>query len=272
MTYAPDRLPDHQDAVDDQRTVGFLVEQLAVQLVGDRQAEQVGDQRAVERREQRGRHERAELGGVGHVGEHLHHADQRADHAEGRRAVADRAVDLAALVEMHQEIVAVALEIVADEFEIVAVGDIADALGEERLVGLDLFQADRALLAGDFGDAGEFVDQVARGQPAHREGEFRAKRQAVQHRPQRKADHGRRDRSAEDDDDGMFTDEHVKIATQQHHGRDDDEARHEPDARHNIHGRLQRTREPAVRLDSARLAPEPRGNDPTWVPLKRRKG
>jgi hypothetical protein len=62
---------------------------------------------------------------------------------------------------MHQEIVAVALEIVADEFEIVAVGDVADALGEERLVGLDLFQPDRSLLAGDFGDAGDLVDQVA---------------------------------------------------------------------------------------------------------------
>ena len=96
------------------------------------------------------------------------------------RAVADGAVDLAAFVEMHQEIVAVALEIVADEFEVVAVGDVADALGQERLVGLDLFQADRSLLAGDFRDAGEFVDEVARRQPAHGEGEFCAERQAVQ--------------------------------------------------------------------------------------------
>ena len=51
--------------------------------------------------------------------------------------------------------------IVADEFEIVAVGDVADALGEKRLVGLDLFQADRPLLAGDFGDTGQFIDEVA---------------------------------------------------------------------------------------------------------------
>jgi hypothetical protein len=63
---------------------------------------------------------------------------------------------------VHQEIVAVALHIVADEFEIVAVGDVADALGEERLVGLDLFQSDRPLLAGDFRDACQFVDQIAR--------------------------------------------------------------------------------------------------------------
>ncbi len=63
---------------------------------------------------------------------------------------------------MHQEVVAIALQIVADEFEVVAVGDVADALGEKRLVRLDLFQADRSLLAGDFGDAGQFVDQIAR--------------------------------------------------------------------------------------------------------------
>ena len=86
-----------------------------MQLVGDRQTEQVGDRRAIERREQRDRHVGAELGGIGHVGEHLHHADQRADHAEGRRAIADRAIDLLALVEMGEEVVAVALEIVANE-------------------------------------------------------------------------------------------------------------------------------------------------------------
>src|SRR6185437_12942379 len=40
-------IPDHEDAVDDQGAVGFLVEQLAVQLVGKRQTEQVRNQRAV---------------------------------------------------------------------------------------------------------------------------------------------------------------------------------------------------------------------------------
>ena len=144
-----------------------------MQLVGDRQAEQIRDHGAVKRCEQRGRHERAELGRVGHVGEHLHHADQRADHAERRRAVADGAVDFPTLVKMHQKIVAVPLEIVADEFEIVAVGDVADSLGQERLVGLDLFQADRSLLARDLRDPGELVDQIMRSQPAHGEGVFR---------------------------------------------------------------------------------------------------
>jgi hypothetical protein len=164
----------------------------------------LANQGAVQRRQQRGRHERTEFRRVGHVGEHLHHADQGADHAERRRAVADGAVDLAALVEVHQEIVAVAFHIVADEFHVVAVRDVADALGEERLVGLDLFQADRSLLAGDFSDAGEFVDQIARRQPAHGKGEFGAERQAMQHHAQRKADHGRGDRPAENDDHGMF--------------------------------------------------------------------
>ena len=85
---------------------------------------------------------------------------------------------------MHQKIVAIAFEIVADEFEIVAVGDVTNSLGEERLVGFDFFQTDRTLLAGDFGDAGEFVDQIARRQPAHGEGEFRAERQTMQDRAQ----------------------------------------------------------------------------------------
>ncbi len=34
---------------------------------------------------------------------------------------------------------------------VVAVGDEADALGEERIVDLDLFEADRTLLARDLG-------------------------------------------------------------------------------------------------------------------------
>ena len=147
-----------------------------MKLVGERQTEQVRHQRAVQRCQQRGCHERTELGRIGHVGEHLHHADQGADHAEGRRAVADRAVDLAAFVEMHQKVVAIAFQIVADEFEIIAVGDVANALGEERLVGFNLFKSDRSLLARNLGDAGEFVDQVARREPAHGKGEFGAER------------------------------------------------------------------------------------------------
>src|SRR5712671_2182290 len=40
-------IPDHQNSIDDQRAIGFLVEQFAMQLVRDRQAEQVRDQRPV---------------------------------------------------------------------------------------------------------------------------------------------------------------------------------------------------------------------------------
>ena len=74
---------------------------------------------------------------------------------------ADGPIDLAALVEMHEEVVAVALEIVADEFEIVAVSDVADSLGEKRFVGFDFFQTDRTLLACDFGNARQFVHEIA---------------------------------------------------------------------------------------------------------------
>ena len=62
---------------------------------------------------------------------------------------------------MGEEVVAVALEVVADEGVVVAVGDEADALGEERILDFDLFEPDRALLARDFGQAGDLVDQLA---------------------------------------------------------------------------------------------------------------
>jgi hypothetical protein len=78
---------------------------------------------------------------------------------------------------MHQEIVAVALEIVADEFEIVTVGNVANTLGEEWIFGLDLFQADRSLLAGDFGDAGELVNEIARTSADRRPGASSSRQQ-----------------------------------------------------------------------------------------------
>ena len=45
-----------------------------------------------------------------------------------------------------RKLLAVTLKGVTDEFEIVTVGDVADSFGEERLVGIDLFQPDRTLL------------------------------------------------------------------------------------------------------------------------------
>ena len=93
---------------------------------------------------------------------------------------------------MGQEVVAVALQLVADEIGVIAVGDEAHALGEERVVELDLFEADRSGLARDLGEAGDLVDQFARASCAHREGEAHAERQAVQHRSERKTDQRRR--------------------------------------------------------------------------------
>jgi hypothetical protein len=64
---------------------------------------------------------------------------------------------------MGEEVVAVALEIVADELGIIAVGDKANAFGEERILDLDLPQADRPLLARDLGETGDLIDQLALG-------------------------------------------------------------------------------------------------------------
>ena len=94
------------------------------------------------------------------------------------------------------------------------------------------------------GNAGELVNEITGRQPAHRESEFEPERQAMQHHAERKADHRRRDRSTEDDDDGVLADEHLDIATKQHQCRDDNRAGDEAHARHDIHGRLQRVRNP----------------------------
>jgi hypothetical protein len=53
---------------------------------------------------------------------------------------------------MGQEIVAVALEIVANEAGVVTVRDEADALGQERILDLHLLEPDRSGLAGDLGE------------------------------------------------------------------------------------------------------------------------
>jgi len=100
-------------------------------------------------------------------------------------------------------LVTIALEIVADEFKIVAVGDVADALGEDGS-SVSTFSRPTGPAASDFGNAGQFIDEVTRRQPAHRKGEFRSQRQPVQHHAEREPDHGSGDRPAKDDDDGMF--------------------------------------------------------------------
>ena len=62
---------------------------------------------------------------------------------------------------MGQEIVAVALEIVADERGVVAVGDEANSLREKRVFDLDFFQSDRSLFARDFSETGDLVYEFA---------------------------------------------------------------------------------------------------------------
>ena len=243
-----------------------------MQLVGDRQTDQVCDERAVKRRQQGDRHEGTEFRRVRHVREHLHHAEQRADHAERRRAVADGAIDLRPLVQVHQKIVAIALHVVADEFEIVTVGDVADSLGEKRLVGLDLLQADRPLLAGDFRDAGQFVDQIARRKTAHGEGEFCTQRHAVQDRAERKSYQCRRRRAAEDDDDGMDVVEHPEVTAHQDQRRQDDGAGDQAKERSDIHSELRRVRELPAILTGRAAHPERRRRHPTTAPLMTRKG
>ncbi len=89
---------------------------------------------------------------------------------------------------MGEEVIAVAFEIVANEAAVITVGDEADALGEKRILDLDFFQADRPLLAGNFGEAGEFIHQIALAHAAHREGELRPERQTVHDRSEGKAD------------------------------------------------------------------------------------
>ena len=66
---------------------------------------------------------------------------------------------------MGQEVVAVALEVVANEVGVIAVGDEADALGQERIVDLDLLEPDRSRLAGDLGQLRDLVDELALGRP-----------------------------------------------------------------------------------------------------------
>jgi hypothetical protein len=79
-----------------------------------------------------------------------------------------------------------------------------------------------------------------------------------------KPDHGGGDRPAEDDDDGVLADEHMQIAAHQHHHRHDSDAGGEADARHDIHGKLQRVRERPPVLDGAAAQPKPRMTTLRW--------
>ena len=136
---------------------------------------------------------------------------------------------------MGEEVVAVALEIVADEVGVVAVGDEADALGEERVLDLDLLQPDRALLARDLGKAGDLVDQFALADAPHVKANFIAKRQAVKDRGERKPDQRCGERAAENDDEGVDVEEHPEIAAHQDERDEHDDAGDQSKAGCDIH-------------------------------------
>src|SRR5205085_6609718 len=104
------------------------------------------------------------------------------------------------LVKMGEKVVAVALEVVADEIRVIAIRNEADALGKERIFGRDLLQPGRPGRARDLSQAGKLVDQFARTGAAQREREANAERQPVHHRDERKPGEGRGEGAAENED------------------------------------------------------------------------
>ena len=126
---------------------------------------------------------------------------------------------------MGQEVVAVALEIVANEIRVVAVGDEADALGQKWILDIDLFQADRTGLAGNLGNGGDFVDQFVAGSCAasRTHTSCRAACRGKSH-ASGKADERGSECTAENDDEGMRIDEHAEVAAHQDHGDKDGDA------------------------------------------------
>jgi hypothetical protein len=148
------------------------------------------------------------------------------------------AIDLLSFVEMGEKVVAIALEIVANEGRIVAVGDEAHALGQERIFDLHAFEADRALLARDLRQSGKLVDQLALRDAAQGEGISGSERKPVEDRRQRKSDERRRERAAEDDDEGMHVREHAQIAAHHDERAKNRSSGEQAEAGGKIHGRL----------------------------------
>jgi hypothetical protein len=89
---------------------------------------------------------------------------------------------------MREEVVAIALEIVANEGVVVAVRDETDSLGQDRILNFNLFESDWTLLARDLGKAGDLVDQFALSHASQRKCVFGSEWQAVENRRQRETD------------------------------------------------------------------------------------
>ena len=88
-----------QDSIDDQSPSDFLIHQLEMKFVCNRQAKKVGNCGAVKGRQQGDSHEGFQFRWIGHVGEHLHHSDQSPDPAKSRRAISYCAVNLLPFVQ-----------------------------------------------------------------------------------------------------------------------------------------------------------------------------
>src|SRR5262249_14526473 len=181
---------DHQDAIDDQRSIDFFVHEFEMKLVGNREAQQVGDSGAVKGRQQRHSHKWTEFRRVGHVSKHLHHADQGPDHSEGWCPIAYCSIDLLTFVQMCKKIVAVTFEVVANKIAVVTVGNKANTLSKKRIIDFNFFQTDWSRLARNFGKSGQFVHEVALAHTPERKSEFGAEWQPMKNRRQREAYQG----------------------------------------------------------------------------------
>jgi hypothetical protein len=60
----------------------------------------------------------------------------------------------------------------------------------------------------------------------------------------------------------MLADEHMNIAAHEHYQRNDGSAEREPNARHDIHGKLQRVREQPAVLDGGTARPQVAQQEP----------
>ena len=63
------------------------------------------------------------------MAEHLHHAEQRADHPPCWSGITNGAIKLATLLKAHQKIIGIALQRLANELAVITVSNIANALG-----------------------------------------------------------------------------------------------------------------------------------------------
>jgi len=120
--------------------------------VGDRSRDQIGEQYAPERRDERGRHRRADQGGIGHVREHAHQPEYGRAHPHrggGVREVAPEdhigGVTARACVERFRRPA-------RECFGIAGFGELADRLAQETAGGRDTVGADDALGLGDLLD------------------------------------------------------------------------------------------------------------------------